>query len=124
MSFKVHTVVNGNTPQNEFVWLHATEALNVKGYALVDRTFDSKDQVSNEFRHIFVFPNLVLKKNDWICLHSGTGKYNTEINSHNTITHHLYWQSDKCIWNNNDKDTASLIQYNFINSCKVSTTTK
>lgn len=121
MSLKINSVINASTPNGEIVWLQASEKVNLKGYAVVDRTFDTDGSISNEFRHIFVFPKLDLKKDDWIRLSTGNGKYYTYQNPGNETetVHCFYWQSDKCVWNNNGGDTASLIKFNLVNSVTV-----
>ncbi|MFC0777770.1 hypothetical protein [Flavobacterium sp. HJSW_4] len=120
MSLNLHSVINSENTNNELVWLQATEKINLKGYALVDRTFDSKENVSNEFRHIFFFPNLVVEKNDWVQLFTGNGKYQkVQSTDKSCFIHKLYWQSDKCVWNNNGGDTATLIKCALVKSVKV-----
>jgi len=120
MSLKIIAVVNGKTPDQEYVRIKAEEDVNAKGYAVVDRTFNTDGSLSNEFRHIYVFHKFSVKKGDWIRLHTGKGNYNTSTNDDKTvITHHVYWGSSECAWNNNGEDTASLIKYALINSVKV-----
>lgn len=121
MSLKIHSVVNASTPDAEIVWLQASEKLNLKGYAVVDRTFDIDGNLSNEFRHIFVFPKLELKKDDWVMLTTGSGKYHSyqNPNKKTETVHCFYWQSDKCVWNNTVGDTASLIKFTLVNSVAV-----
>jgi len=115
MSLTLHSVVNAKTPAGEKVWLLATEDVNLSGYAVVDRTFDPKGTVSNEFRHIFVFPGKAIKKNQFVCLHTGNGTYNvTEVSGQ--THHHFYWQSGSCVWNDKGGDTATLIKFTTVNS--------
>lgn len=120
MSLKIHSVVNAKTPQGEHVWLHTTEPVNLKGYAVVDRTFTAEGKVSNEFRHIFVFPNLQIEKDDWVRLYTGTGIYSRTKSSTGTgYIHNFYWESDSCVWNNNGGEIATLIKYTVVNSVTV-----
>lgn len=119
MSLKITSVVNANKPEEEIVWLCASAKVNTKGYALVDRTFDSDGTISNEFRHIYVFPNLELNVKDWVKLHTGSGKYQAVNNKGGGITHFLYWNSDECVWNDKGGDTATLIKYTVENKVKV-----
>jgi hypothetical protein len=119
MGLKIHSVVNGKKPQDEYTWLHTDVAVNTKGYAVVDRTFDSTGKVSNEFRHIFVFPDLEIGKDDWIRLYTGTGKYSKVKADTGGYIHNLYWEADSCVWNNNGGDRASLIKYSPINAVTV-----
>lgn len=51
MSLKLIRVDNSKIPQKERVVLRAAQEVDLKGYAVVDRTFDPKGKVSNEFRH-------------------------------------------------------------------------
>ncbi|MDR6941343.1 hypothetical protein [Mucilaginibacter pocheonensis] len=119
MSLKIINVVNANKPEGEYVVLKTEEDLNTAGYAVVDRTFDMNGKVSNEFRHIFVFPNLKIKNGDYIFLHTAKGTYSSNSNRAGTTTHHLYWGSGDCVWNDNGGDVASLISYKLVNSVKV-----
>lgn len=118
MALMIHSVVNSKSPGEEFVWLNTNEAVNLKGYALVDRTFAPDGKISNEFRHIFVFPSLAIGKDDWVRLYTGTGKYSKVgvNNKPGSYIHNLYWESDKCVWNNNGGDVATLIKYSVIDS--------
>ncbi len=120
MSLKIHSVVNGKTVNEEVVWLNTTAIVNLRGYAVVDRTFTETGQLSNEFRHIFVFPNLTIAENDWIRLFTGTGSYSKVLSSDKkSYVHSFYWGSSACVWNNNGGDLASLIKFTHINSVQV-----
>ena len=118
MSLKIHSIVNGKVPAEEIVWLNTDESVNLLGYAVVDRTF-SNDKLSNEFRHIFVFPNLQVNKGDWVRLYTGNGAYSKSIASNSEHVHNLFWGSSQCVWNNNRGDVASLIKYTLVNAVVV-----
>lgn len=112
MSLNLIEVENGKKPEEEFVILQATAKMNLKGYAIVDRTFSPKGKISNEFRHIFIFPDLVVEKDDFITLCTGTGNYDGKTDLENGyFAHVLYWNSKECVWNDNGGDCASLISY-------------
>jgi len=119
MALKLISVVNSNTPEKEYVRIQATADTNIQGYAVVDRTFDEDGILSNEFRHIYVFHKLDIKKGDWIRLFSCAGKYNSNVNTGKTHTHNIYWGSKTCIWNDNGLDTASLVKVQLVNSVSV-----
>jgi hypothetical protein len=120
MSLNLISVTNAKTPNKEFVMLRADAKINLKKYALVDKTFDSEEKVSNEFRHVFFFPDLVVEKDDFIILYTGIGKYKgrNEMPSGGFV-HRLYWESSECVWNDNGNDQASLIEFKHIKSVKV-----
>lgn len=108
-----------NRPPNEFVRLKVEgkeeEEINLAEYAIVDKTFDEEGQLSNKYRHIYRFPNKVIKKGDFVRLYSGEkpkdGKPNFYANNKKSTTYVFYWNSNCCIWNNDTGDTAFLIRY-------------
>lgn len=116
MSLKIHSVENSSKPIDEIVWIDVLADTSLNGYALIDRTFGSTGKISNEFRHIFVFPALSVKKYDYIRLSSGNGTYSTSSNNRGGTTYFLYWESDKCVWNNNGGDYATLINFKTVDS--------
>lgn len=118
--FKANQVDNSKIPQKERVVLRAAQEVDLKGYAVVDRTFDPKGKVSNEFRHIFVFPSLTVLKGEWVLLYSGKGKYSkVKLASIKDPIHRLFWGSDHCVWNDAGGDTATLIRYAVLKSVPV-----
>ncbi|OXA84862.1 hypothetical protein [Flavobacterium hercynium] len=120
MSLNLIRVKNGSTPNEEYVSLRAKSDLNLKGYAIVDRTFDDNEQVSNEFRHIYVFPSWDVKEGDYVRLYTGKSKGNKTLETETgTIFHVFFWQSDECVWNDNGNDRASLISYKFLKMVNV-----
>jgi hypothetical protein len=96
--------------------------MSLDGHAVVDRTFDSSGNVSNEFPHIFVFPKLIVKKGEYIKLFSGEGKYSNYQAVGKITVHCLYWHADSCVWNDNGGDAATFIKYSVINSAEVPST--
>lgn len=125
MSISLHSVINSDKPEKEFVWLIVKEKTKLGGYAIVDRTFDENEKVSNEFRHIFIFPNIEVEKGDLVRLWTGEGTYkkNRREKEPGNI-HELYWQSGKCVWNDKSRDTATLIKFSVEGKVKVSTLKK
>ncbi|PWJ97027.1 hypothetical protein BC749_108177 [Flavobacterium araucananum] len=124
MSISLRSVKNAKDPDDEFVWLRATANTSLEGYAIVDRTFDDSEEVSNEFRHIFFFPDLEVEKDDWIVLCTGNSKgkdkkkYKKLIKD-DSVFHSFFWGSKECVWNDNGDDSASLIKYSSIKSVRV-----
>jgi len=124
MSLKIHSIVNSSNPQNEFVRLSTKIKTNLKGYAIVDVTFDDDGNPSNEFRHIYFFPDLEVNPGEWIRLYTGKGVNDLGKNGNNQDVHFLYWNSDECVWNDQGGDKATLIKYTIINSVEVPPTEK
>jgi hypothetical protein len=115
-------VVNASTPQQEYIWLVSDEAVDLWGYAVVDRTFDSNGKVSNEFRHIFVFPPMKVAKGEWVRLYTSASSYKLSsgtVNGRTVNIHNFYWGSQTCVWNDKGGDKASLIRWNLVNDVTV-----
>lgn len=119
-TFEITKVVNGDTPAKEQVWLKTQAEFNTKGFALVDRTFDQNGKVSNEFRHIYVFPEVKLQKDQVVIVFTGTGTNGLKkFGNVDEEYYALYWGADHCVWNNKGGDSATLISYAVVNTVKV-----
>jgi hypothetical protein len=123
-TFEIQRVINGSSPDKELVVLKATAAINTKGFALVDRTFEENGKVSNEFRHIFVFPELELATGETVIVCTGKGKNGMRELKNGKTFYALYWGSEECVWNDKGGDRASLINFVPINSVIVPAVTK
>ena len=120
MALKILRVENGDTPNEEKVWIEATTAMNTKGFAIVDRTFGEDGKVSNEFRHIYILPNINLAINQKAVIYTGKGKNEEKTYNNSSDKYYaLYWGADHCVWNNKGGDTASLISFAAVGSVKV-----
>lgn len=118
MALKLHNVTNGKTPNSEYVLLQAVGATDLSGYAIIDRTFNNDKELSNEFRHIFVFPKLQIAGGEWVCLYTGKGTYYRQVLG-DFVFHNFYWGSGTCVWNNDGGDIASLLEIKLVSSVTV-----
>jgi hypothetical protein len=116
MSLTIYSVKNSNNPDDEIVRFQTSKRINLKGYALVDRTFDADGDISNEFRHIFIFPDLEVQPGEFVRLYTGKGEYKKGNHSNGHVIHYLYWNAEECVWNDKGGDTATLIKYTVIDS--------
>lgn len=117
---KITSVVNSNKVEGEFVRLRASVAMNTANYALVDRTFDTDGNVSNEFRHIYVFPPIDLSAGEEVIVHSGKGKDGKiKYSDSEGKYHRLFWGANDCVWNDEGGDKATLIKFEVINTVTV-----
>lgn len=107
MELKMIKIKDAQTDDERIV-IKALSKCNINSYILFDTTYDEKGIVSNKFRHIFIFPDLVVEKGDFIWLYTKPGVYGTHTNTSGTTTHKLYWGVLSHIWNN-DGDKAYLI---------------
>lgn len=110
MIWKVENPKEGK-PEEEYVQIVVLEGTLLSGYALVDRTFDEEDALSNEFRHIFIFPKINVDAGDSIYLYTGKGRNKSFTNANSPTTHILYWDAGHCVWNNLGGDRATIIRY-------------
>lgn len=120
MDFKLLSVVNSNKPEGEYVRLYAYADVNLRDYAVIDRTFGPSETVTNEFRHIFPFPSKEIKAGEYVRLHTGFGSnggnYWRQVQDNKVVVHHFYWKSRSCVWNDEGGDVATLFQYSVVNS--------
>ena len=110
MALRLIKIVNDSKPEGEYVMLKATEAINLAGYALADRTF-SDEVISNDFRHVYFFPNMEVDKDDFIVVYTKTKAVGKGKTNNDNPCHYLSWGVDTCVWNDEGGDTVSLFQY-------------
>lgn len=107
-ALKVHSTDGKGDLSKECVWLSVSEDIaDISFYLLCDTTYTSDDKVSNELRHMYWFKKKSIKKGDWIKLMTKDGKDSSSNNDRGTITHTLYWNLGKTVWNK-DGDAAIL----------------
>lgn len=109
MKISIHSAANKGEKGKEIIWLQVLEETNLRRYIISDTTFTDKNEISNEVQHMFWFPNINVKKGDWIALHTENGVYAAVNNDQKTITHHIYRNIDRTIWNK-DGDYAILYE--------------
>lgn len=86
--------------EKEYVLLQAEKDQNLWPYILFDATFDKTGLSSNINRHSFIFPNINVRRKDYIVIYSYEGNYEVFENSAGSRTHKLYWGFEGNIWNN------------------------
>ncbi len=107
MSLKIVNVFNSSEAEKEHIILRATKDINIYWYAVVDRTLDEDNDVTNIFRHVFRFPNKEIKENEYISLWTGKG-IDCEAIYKNEQIHRFYWGADSPIWNDKGGDRAEV----------------
>ena len=109
MSLKITKVENNaSSVQEEYVRIDVESGANLKGYALLDNTYDESGKTSNVHRHLFEFPKITVQKNDIIYVYTGTGAYKPVARDGYTI-HNFYCNSEDFIWNKTG-DFARLVR--------------
>ena len=102
----------------EYVLFRAEKDQNLWPYILFDATFDETGLSSNINRHSFIFPNLNVKRGDYIVLYTCKGEYETFVNKTGSRTHKLYWGFESNIWNHGC-DEALLVKVDDFKKVKV-----
>ena len=110
MKLKITAVRDIRNIDSERVVMEATEDCDLGDYILFDTTYTEKGGVSNEWRHIFIFPNKKVKKGEIVRVYTKKGSTG-EIPAKGDTPHHynFYWNLEKSIWNDNG-DCAHLYE--------------
>lgn len=105
---------------DEQIVFKVLEDTNMSYYLLLDNTYDETGQVSNVHRHCFVFPNVNVKRGDYIILYTGVGQQKSFKNKAQTITYVFYWgfEGDASIWND-VADKAFIVKMSGVQSFQV-----
>ncbi len=118
MQLQILKVRDAGDLENERIILKANQTCEISWYILFDNTYDDDGNISNLWRHMYIFPKIEVKAGDFIWLYSKTGENSNRGNNSNTTTYLLYWGLDETIWNK-ENDTAHLIKYIDSQSVKV-----
>jgi hypothetical protein len=99
MSLKIIKLQKEGDAKKEYLLLQATEDINLRDYAIADYTFDKDGKPSNIHRHFFRFPNLMMKKGDFVALFTSKGSYKLGQTESKKPCHFIYFGSDAPVWN-------------------------
>jgi hypothetical protein len=118
MSLEIVDAFNGKAVTDEIIRLRVVADTNLRGYALVNGQITESEEAPDEFRSIFIFPDMMVKKGDFVRLHSGEGPHGTRKFADST-TRLFFWGAHQPIWNNNGLDKTTLIKFSVIDSVDV-----
>lgn len=111
MSLKIVAIQNNGNASEEYVLLKATKGINLINYAVVDRTFDEEDNISNIYRHFYRFPSQHVKEGEYVSLWTAKGAYNYgTLKDGTSPVHRFYWCSDAPIWNDGNIESAEVFK--------------
>lgn len=97
-------------PKEEVLKLRVKEDIpDLSEFLVYDNTFKSSGETSNEFRHLYRFPRLRVKKGEYVWLYTKPGRDMSRGNDSKTTTYELYWGANHSIWNK-EGDVAHLIK--------------
>jgi len=96
---KVTKVNNSGDIKDEYVLLKAMAECNAGDYVLTDSTYGSDEAPSNKLRHVFFFPSIELKKDEYLVLWTKQGKYSLGKTNTQRPQHNVYWGLQETVWN-------------------------
>ncbi|MDM4771172.1 hypothetical protein [Solimonas sp. SE-A11] len=106
---QIVNIRNRGKAGEELVSLKVEEDCDIGAYLLADTTYSSGGKVSSKLRHLYWFPDHLVKKGDFVLLYTGTGTNRVFKNTLGSTTHAFYWQLKVPVWND-DGDVAALIE--------------
>lgn len=112
MQVRIKRIDRGNL-ETEKVVIEVLDDCNMGRFLLFDTTYDEKGIESDRNRHMYLFSDLRVQKDDFVVLY--TRKFRTSDlpsfqNKRGTTTYNLYWNLDTTVWNNQG-DSAYLVHY-------------
>lgn len=112
MQVRITRIDRGSLDQEKVV-IEALEDCNLGRYILFDTTYDENGIISNKHRHLFVFSNLDILKDDFVVLYTRQkreGDFDHFRNKRGSTTYNIFWDLGEQIWNNAG-DKAYLVHY-------------
>lgn len=118
--FELYKIVKKATGNDERIVFKVLEDTNMSYYLLLDNTYDAEGKISNVDRHTFAFPNVNVKRGDFIILYTGVGSQSSYKNKAQTVTYVFYWgfQRETSVWNE-ASDKAIIVRMDGVQSFKV-----
>ena len=106
--------------ENERLLIRVLDDCNLKGYAIVDNTYEN-GIVSNVNRHVYFFPDKHVKKGNIVRLYTKKGtNYDVEANygKEKVTYYNFFWgfEEEITVWNQSG-DIPYIIHYNEVVPC-------
>jgi hypothetical protein len=118
MDLKVIRVREQGDEKKEYVTIQAKEDCNLEGYMIFDETFKNDGSASNKHRHVFIFPDWEVKKNEWVFLFTCSGKNTRGKTKDSSPASYFYWGLKSPVWNE-EGDKVHLIKVESAMTLKV-----
>lgn len=115
--FELYRVVKKATGNDERIVFKILADCNLSYYLLLDNTYDANGDISNVHRHTFAFPNVNVKRGDFIILYTGVGTQSSFQNKAQTTTYVFYWgfEGETSVWND-ASDKAIMVRMDGVQS--------
>lgn len=99
MDLEIKKVAGQGDVSEEYVNILVKKDCNLQGYMVMDETFNNDGTASNKHRHVFIFPNYEVKKDDRIFLRTGVGKDMKCKTVDGSPAHRFHWGLKSPVWN-------------------------
>lgn len=114
MKLKVINIRNAGE-EKERLLIRVLEDCNLKGYMVVDNSYDDNGVISNVHRHIYVFPSIDVTKGNIVRLYTKKGDnsvFDANYGKEKVTYYNFYWgfESDVTVWNQ-DGDTPYILHF-------------
>ena len=114
MDLKVIGIRNAGESMERLL-IRVVKDCNLRGYIIIDNTYDEKGTLLNVNRHIYVFPDVNAEEGDIIRVYTKKGINSTTKGSfgkESVLYRNFYWGFDKdiTVWNKGG-DTPFLLHY-------------
>ncbi|MBP1205236.1 hypothetical protein JOD97_003278 [Duganella sp. 1411] len=93
-------VKNSGNKDSEYVFFQVTENCDLGHFIIADNTFDLQGLLSNKLRHVYAFPRHVVKKGEYVMLHTHEGRNDIiPASALSGTVHNFYWNLKEHVWN-------------------------
>ena len=116
---KINNIQKKGDQDDEYIVFKAESDLNLKDYAVVDRTYTKSGKVSNIHRHYFRFPDFALKKGQYVALFTKKGTDRDGTVGSGAFCRFVYWNFDKPILNDSEVESIQLLKVSTIETKKL-----
>lgn len=99
--FELYKIVKRPEGDEQIIF-KVLEDCNLSYYLILDNSYDEDGRVSNTHRHCYAFPNVNVRRGDYVVLYTGRGSQTSFNNNAHTTTHVFYWgfAENASVWNN------------------------
>lgn len=86
MDIKIQEILDRGNDEERLV-LRVLKNCNLNSYLVLDTTFDNAGNISNRNRHVYVFANVSVKKDDYVVLYTKVGNNVVQNNADGTTSY-------------------------------------
>ena len=99
MDLQITNVAGQGDEKEEYVNILVKKDCNLQGYMILDETFKADGSKSNKHRHVYIFPNHEVKKDDRIFLRTRAGTDSKGETQGGGPAHRFHWGLKSPVWN-------------------------